>query len=180
MVSPFAFVAIPSSSANNSQLNRAVVRAGSGSDGTKTRRDKLLSLMYNNKQGKRQNDSPAVSSLKSPTSSSLVSRPSTAAKNTVEGAGSSVTSSTSAVTSVVGTGGGQLQISSVSGSRSTRRGKPGPPVSREEFDAVVAACRLPYSLAWANAAYETCLGNGVDEAALKQGSGEWGNDRAGI
>lgn len=37
--------------------------------------------------------------------------------------------------------------------------KPGePPVSREEFERVLAICCLPYSLTWADAAYELCLG----------------------
>ena len=37
--------------------------------------------------------------------------------------------------------------------------KPGePPVSREEFERVLAVCRLPYSLTWAAAAYELCMG----------------------
>ena len=37
--------------------------------------------------------------------------------------------------------------------------KPGdPPVSREEFERVLAVCSLPYSLTWADAAYELCMG----------------------
>lgn len=37
--------------------------------------------------------------------------------------------------------------------------KPGdPPVFREEFERVLAVCCLPYSLTWADAAYELCMG----------------------
>lgn len=40
-----------------------------------------------------------------------------------------------------------------------RQRKPGdPPVSREEFERVLAVCNLPYSLTWADAAYELCMG----------------------
>eukprot|EP00903_Cladosiphon_okamuranus_P016531 g15251.t1 len=37
--------------------------------------------------------------------------------------------------------------------------KPGdPPVSRHEFERVLAVCNLPYSLTWADAAFELCMG----------------------
>lgn len=51
------------------------------------------------------------------------------------------------------------------GERSAQRRqqrKPGdPPVSREEFEHVLAVCDLPYSLTWADAAYELCMGEGM-------------------
>lgn len=45
------------------------------------------------------------------------------------------------------------------GNARIKRRKPGdPPVSREEFERVLAVCDLPYSLTWADAAYELCMG----------------------
>lgn len=44
-----------------------------------------------------------------------------------------------------------------SGSNKTRRAGD-PPVSREEFERILAVCDLPYSLTWADATYELCNG----------------------
>lgn len=45
------------------------------------------------------------------------------------------------------------------GSAQRQPRKPGdPPVSREEFERILAVCNLPYSLTWADAAYELCMG----------------------
>lgn len=47
------------------------------------------------------------------------------------------------------------------GSDSNRtRGAGDPPVSREEFERILAVCDLPYSLTWADATYELCNGGG--------------------
>lgn len=51
-----------------------------------------------------------------------------------------------------GGGGGDV------GKQARRRKAGEPPVSREEFERVLAVCRLPYSLTWAEAAYELCMG----------------------
>ncbi|CAM9341265.1 unnamed protein product, partial [Ectocarpus sp. 13 AM-2016] len=50
-----------------------------------------------------------------------------------------------------------------------------PPVSREEFERILAVCDLPYSLTWADATYEMCNGEvGVQgEVEAYSGYGEW-------
>lgn len=60
--------------------------------------------------------------------------------------------STALVKIADGAGGGQ-------GKAQRKQRKPGdPPVTREEFERVLAVCCLPYSLTWADAAYELCMG----------------------
>ncbi|CAN0360854.1 unnamed protein product, partial [Discosporangium mesarthrocarpum] len=36
----------------------------------------------------------------------------------------------------------------------------GPPVTREEFEAILSMCRLPFSRQWRLACYSTCMGSG--------------------
>lgn len=57
--------------------------------------------------------------------------------------------------------------------RGEKRG--GKPVSRNEFGCAVDACLLPYSVAWADAMYEACLG----EADVAENSDETHNGEGG-
>eukprot|EP00752_Nemacystus_decipiens_P001572 g1533.t1 len=54
------------------------------------------------------------------------------------------------------------------GSAQRHRRKPGdPPVSRKEFERVLAVCNLPYSLTWADAAYELCMGEVMTKGEME-------------
>ncbi|CAN0577506.1 unnamed protein product, partial [Ectocarpus sp. 12 AP-2014] len=53
--------------------------------------------------------------------------------------------------------GGSISLGGGSDSKKTRRAGD-PPVSREEFERILAVCDLPYSLTWADATYELCNG----------------------
>lgn len=56
------------------------------------------------------------------------------------------------------------------GKMNRRRRAGEPPVSREEFERILAVCRLPYSLTWADAAYELCLGEVGDKGNVEASS----------
>lgn len=54
--------------------------------------------------------------------------------------------------------------------KKNKRGAGEPPVSREEFERILAVCRLPYSLTWADATYELCSGEVGDKGKMEASS----------
>lgn len=56
------------------------------------------------------------------------------------------------------------------GKKKSRRRVGEPPVSREEFERLLAVCRLPYSLTWADAAYELCSEELGDKGKVESSS----------
>lgn len=58
-------------------------------------------------------------------------------------------------------------------------------MSREEFERVLAVCNLPYSLTWADAAYELCMGEvgtkgEVETTTAMAAMGSYGTGKAKI